>query len=152
MNVTSSVQPIPAVIGVVLRKQEVLLVRRANPPDAGRWGLPGGKIEAGETILEAAVREVHEETAISVSPRNIFTALEAFDHGLEGELRQHFVLIAVLCEWLQGEPVAGDDALDAQWVNLIELERQNLVMSFGVRSVVRRAEELTSAHTRQPSQ
>ncbi|MFX6119029.1 NUDIX domain-containing protein, partial [Acinetobacter baumannii] len=60
----ASERPIPATIAVVLRDDRVLLVRRANPPDAGRWGFPGGKIERGETIAEAAIRELMEETAV----------------------------------------------------------------------------------------
>ncbi|MEN7538812.1 NUDIX domain-containing protein, partial [Aurantiacibacter flavus] len=55
-------RPIAATIAVVLREGQVLLVRRANPPDAGRWGFPGGKIETGETIEQAAIRELYEET------------------------------------------------------------------------------------------
>jgi 8-oxo-dGTP diphosphatase len=133
-------RPIPAVIGVVLRQREVLLVRRANPPDAGQWGFPGGKIEAGERLMDAVAREVFEETAVIVEPLEVFTAVDAFDHGTAGELRQHFVLIAVLCKWLRAEPVAGDDALDARWVNLDTLAAQDIAMSFGVGEVARLAD------------
>ncbi|RAB21832.1 ADP-ribose pyrophosphatase, partial [Burkholderia multivorans] len=77
---------VPAVIGVVLRDRDVLLVRRANPPDAGRWGFPGGKIEAGEPIADAVVRELAEETAVEVEAVDVFTALDAFGRDDDGTL------------------------------------------------------------------
>ncbi len=145
-----TVRPVPAVIGVVLRERDVLMVRRANPPDAGCWGFPGGKIEAGETVTRATVREIAEETAIDVEALDVFTALDAFDHDANGGLRQHYVLVAVLCKWLRGMPVAGDDALEARWFDLAELDRDDLPMSAGVRDVARRAVEraATLAETR----
>ncbi|WP_163847722.1 NUDIX hydrolase [Pseudooceanicola aestuarii] len=106
--------PIPAVLGVVVYREAVLLVRRANPPDAGMWGFPGGKVEHGETLTAAALRELHEETGVSAAALDVFTALDAFD----SERDRHFILIAVLCRWVAGAPVAGDDALDAAWVPL----------------------------------
>lgn len=139
-----TVRPVPAVIGVVLRERDVLMVRRANPPDAGCWGFPGGKIESGETAARAVVREIAEEAAIGVEALDVFTALDAFDHDANGALRQHYVLVAVLCKWLCGTPVAGDDALDARWFDLAELDRDDLPMSAGVRDVARRAVERAS--------
>ncbi len=59
-----NLRPIVATIGVLFKDEKVLLVRRANPPDVGRWGFPGGKIEHGEAIKDAAVRELYEETSI----------------------------------------------------------------------------------------
>lgn len=138
----SRLRPIPATLSVVLRNGEVLLVRRANPPDAGRWGFPGGKIERGETILAAATRELMEETAVTAKARHAFTALDAFDYNDDGKLRQHFTLIAVLCDWEAGIPIAGDDALEAGWFSISDLEKLNLVMSFGVTDVVRMAEKI----------
>ncbi|MGS0892352.1 NUDIX hydrolase [Burkholderia stagnalis] len=140
------VRPVPAVIGIVLRERHVLLVRRANPPDAGCWGFPGGKIEAGETVADAAVREIAEETAVDVEALDVFTALDAFDRDAAGGLRHHYVLVAVLCKWLRGTPAAGDDALDARWFDLGELDRSDdLPMSAGVRDVARRAVERAGA-------
>lgn len=75
---TSSIRPVVAVIAVVVMDGRVLLVRRANPPDAGRWGFPGGKIEFGETIDQAAIRELAEETAITAEAMCIVTSVDAF--------------------------------------------------------------------------
>lgn len=73
--------PIPATIAVVFRGSDVLLVRRANPPDVGRWGFPGGKIERGETIMRAAERELFEETSVVGKARHVLTAVDAFDRS-----------------------------------------------------------------------
>ena len=133
---------IAATIAAVIRDGQVLLVRRANPPDAGLWGFPGGKIDVGETVEAAAVRELHEETAIHGEARHVFTAVDAFERDEHGHVRRHFILIAVLCRWLSGEPQAGDDALDARWFDLAGLENADLAMSFGVAEVARQAHAL----------
>ncbi|MFA5581293.1 MAG: NUDIX domain-containing protein, partial [Paracoccaceae bacterium] len=74
-------RPIAAVLAVVIRDGRALLVRRANTPDAGLWGFPGGKIEPGEPILVAAERELHEETGVQARARGVITALDAFEAG-----------------------------------------------------------------------
>lgn len=132
-------RPIPATIAAVVRDGHVLLVRRANPPDQGRWAFPGGKIEVGERIEDAAARELFEECGVRAQPLRVFDAVDVFDHDEAGALRRHYILIAVLCRWQAGEPVAGDDALDARWVPLAELDGQALATSFGVAAVARKA-------------
>ncbi|WP_272929517.1 NUDIX hydrolase [Rhodovulum sulfidophilum] len=132
-------RPTPAAIAVVIRAKQVLLVRRANPPDAGLWGFPGGKIDRGETLTEAALRELAEETGISADPLRVFTAVDAFDREASGALRRHFILIAILCRWTGGTPVAGDDALEARWVDLDTLADTGLALSLDVAEVAAQA-------------
>ncbi len=132
-------RPIAATIAIVIRAGTVLLVRRANPPDAGRWGFPGGKIERGETLHQAALRELKEETGVDATALRAFTAVDAFDHAADGSLRRHFILVAVLCEWVDGEPVAGDDALDARWFDLDRLSKTDLALSMDVVEVAAQA-------------
>jgi ADP-ribose pyrophosphatase YjhB (NUDIX family) len=132
-------RPIAATIAVVFHEGRILLVRRANPPDAGRWGFPGGKIEPGEPIEVAAVRELLEETGVRGRARQVFTAVDVFDRDGTGRLHRHFVLIAVLCEWVSGTPVAGDDALEARWFRLDALDDASLALSLDVAEVARRA-------------
>ena len=139
---SSKTPPIAATIAAVFHEDRILLVRRANPPDAGRWGFPGGKIEAGEPIEAAAVRELFEETGIRGQANRVFTAVDALDLDENGELRRHFVLIAVLCDWIAGEPVAGDDALDARWFRLEELDDAGLALSLDVAKVARLAADI----------
>lgn len=137
-------RPISATIAAVIRDNQVLLVRRANPPDAGRWGFPGGKIDHGETLFKAATRELAEETGVSAEPLRVFTAVDAFDHDATGNLCRHFILIAVLFRWKAGEPVAGDDALEARWVDLKALTDRNLALSLDVVEVADQAAALMS--------
>lgn len=127
--------PIAAAIAVLIRDGKVLLVRRANPPDAGKWGFPGGKIELGESIEDAALRELYEETGVRGQALGAFTALDMKDTGDDGTLRRHFVLIAVRCCWVSGEPQAADDVLEARWFKLAELDTVTAPMSFGVADV-----------------
>src|SRR3712207_218946 len=133
--------PIPAVIAVVIHEGRALLVRRANPPDAGLWGFPGGKIEAGETVKAAATRELLEETGIRGEAQEILTALDVLVHADDGVLRQHFILIAVRCRWLSGLPVAGDDALEAHWFPVSDLHPDRIAMSADVDAIARLAEQ-----------
>ena len=135
----SPARPIAATIAAVIRDGQVLLVRRANPPDAGRWAFPGGKIEQGETIPDAAIRELREETGVRAKALGVFTAVDDFDRDDGGTLRRHFILIAVLCRWVAGEPVAGDDARDARWFGLEELDAPDLALSLDVAEVARQA-------------
>lgn len=137
--------PVAAVLAVVIRDAEVLLVRRANPPDVGKWGFPGGKIESGELIRDAALRELSEETGVRAEACEAFTAVDALDHDAAGGLRRHFVLIAVRCRWLSGDPQAADDALEARWFRLSDLDDRVLVTSLGVAEVARRASALSAA-------
>jgi 8-oxo-dGTP diphosphatase len=134
-----SLSPIPAVIAVVIRDGHTLLVRRANLPDAGLWGFPGGKIEFGETVKDAAARELLEETAVRAEAREVLTTLDILVRDSSGDLQQHYILIAVLCRWIAGEPVAGDDALEANWFSIAALDPDLLPMSVDVDVIARRA-------------
>ncbi|MBI4003223.1 MAG: NUDIX hydrolase [Nitrospira defluvii] len=130
-----TVTPVAAAIGVVLRGGEVLLVRRANKPDAGKWGFPGGKIEPGEPLQAAAARGVAKETGLVVRPLHVFTAVDAFYRNASGQLVTHSVLIAVLCEWISGLPQAAGDALEAEWFPIESLESVDIARSVDVARV-----------------
>ncbi len=131
-------RPIPAVIAVVLKENRILLVRRANAPDAGRWGFPGGKIEIGETSQACAIRELKEETSVVAEALDVFTSVDSFDYNNDGCLQFHYVLVAVLCRWTRGDPVAADDALDAKWFSIDDLDGAGLALSLDVVGVARR--------------
>lgn len=121
---TAPPRAVAAVIAAIVRDGEVLLVRRGRPPAEGLWGLPGGKIEFGETVLAAAEREVFEETAVRAEAIRAFQVVDAFDRDEDGLVRHHHVLVAVACRWIAGEPVAGDDAAEAAWFRLDRLEME----------------------------
>lgn len=139
---SSTHHPIPATIAAVIHDGNVLLVRRRNPPDANHWGFPGGKIDFGETVESAALRELHEETGVLANVVETFTAVNVFDYDESGETKQHFVLIAVLCQWISGDPVAGDDALEARWMPIEGLKNQELALSLDVVEVAQMAAAL----------
>lgn len=117
-----TVRPTLAVLAVVARDGELLLVRRANPPDQGRWGFPGGRVEPGEGYLEAALRELAEETGIEADTPELITVLDFIEHDGEGALSHHFAMIAVACRWIAGKGIAADDALEARWFPLAQIE------------------------------
>jgi 8-oxo-dGTP diphosphatase len=129
MSQAAVVRPVAAVLAVTVRDQRVLLVRRANPPDQGKWGFPGGRVELGETVNAAALRELAEETGVTGEALDVLTVLDVIDRDDAGALRFHYVLIAVWCRWTRGEPVAADDALAAAWFTLAELRQPGLVTS-----------------------
>ncbi|WP_311948311.1 NUDIX hydrolase [Halomonas piscis] len=135
---SGAVRPVP-VISVVVKGESVLLVKRSKPPDAGRWGFPGGKIEPGETVHEAAVRELCEETGLSAAAERVLTALDVLDRDAGAVLKHHFVLIAVLCRDPEGSLVAASDALDARWFRLDEIENPALATSASVIDLAREA-------------
>jgi ADP-ribose pyrophosphatase YjhB (NUDIX family) len=132
-----AVRPVPAAIAVVVRGDEVLLVRRANPPDLGLWGFPGGKIDFGETVAAAATRELWEETGVRGEALRAFAAVDVFDRAADGALMRHFILNAVLCRWLSGDPVAADDALEARWFGVAALDPGRMAMSLSVDAIAR---------------
>lgn len=116
---TSSLSsPIPAVGVVCLRGDAVLLIRRGKPPKKGEWSLPGGRIEPGERAMDAALRELVEETGVTAR----ITALIDVVDGIFSEAGLHYVLIDYAAEWVSGEPVAGGDTLEARFVPLDQIE------------------------------
>ena len=135
-------RPTAATIAVLIREDRVLLVQRANPPDPGLWGFPGGRIEPGETMEACAIRELLEETGIKAEAVRVLTAVDAFDHDDNGRLRHHFILVAVQCRWIEGEPLASDDALDARWVAFDDLKGAGLALSRDVAEVALQARQL----------
>lgn len=126
---TSPNLPRLAALAVTLRGDEVLLVRRRNPPDAGLWGFPGGHVDAGETALAAAVRELHEETGVRATASHYLDNVDVIQRDENGALQFHFLLAAVLCDYVSGVAQAGDDALDARWWSVDLVLDRSLPMS-----------------------
>lgn len=105
--------PLAAVLALVARDGKVLLVRRNKSPD--KWGFPGGLIELGETVAEAALRELAEETGVIAEAGAVADVLSIIVRDDDGRVKNHYVLSAVMCLWIAGEPVAASDALEAGW-------------------------------------
>ena len=114
-------RPIVAVLAVVLRpmgqETRALIVQRAQQPNAGRWGFPGGVLELGETVAEGAMRELKEETGIVAEPAGWLNIHDAISRDDEGRVQFHYTLIAVRGVWQSGEGVAADDAAACAWAS-----------------------------------
>lgn len=115
--------PQVAVGAVVRRGSAVLLVQRAAPPNAGQWAIPGGKVQPGETLQQAAEREIREETGVIVKAGEPVFSFDVIEREDSGELRYHYVIVDLLADYVSGEPQAGDDAMDAAWVEPATLVR-----------------------------
>lgn len=119
-------RPILGVGAVIVRGEEVVVVKRAHEPHAGEWSLPGGVLEVGETLAEAVVREAHEETGLRVRPLEVVEVVERIFRDDEHRCRFHFVIVDYLCELIDGELRAGQDAAEARWMRERELEHMEL--------------------------
>ena len=114
-------RPIVAVLAVVLRGEQALIVQRAQQPNAGRWGFPGGVLELGETVAEGAMRELAEETGIVAKPAGILDVHDAITRDAEGRVQFHYLLIAVRGIWQSGEGEPADDAAACAWVTRADI-------------------------------
>jgi ADP-ribose pyrophosphatase YjhB (NUDIX family) len=129
------VLPIPGVAGLTLRGRKVLLVERGKAPHDGLWGLPGGVVEVGETLEEAVTREVLEETSVVVRPTEFLQVFNSINRE-EDKVRTHYILFEFLCEYVSGEVEPGDDAPDARWVSIDDLDSVN-IMGFTKEFIIR---------------
>ena len=114
--------PLVAVGAIVARDGRVLLVRRGQPPSEGMWAIPGGRVELGETLQEAAEREIKEETGLTIDARNPFHTFDVILRDEAGSVRFHYVIVDLLADYVSGTLHPGDDAREARWVTYGELE------------------------------
>ena len=117
--------PLVGVGAVIIEGPHVLLVRRAHPPIQGQWSIPGGVLEVGELVREAAVREAREETGLIVEPRDLLGVYDRILRNVvrngEQRVQYHYVLIDFLCRRVGGELLAADDAAEVRWFTREEL-------------------------------
>ncbi|MDR9435816.1 MAG: NUDIX hydrolase [Thiohalophilus sp.] len=135
--------PQVAVGAVVRRGTAVLLIQRGTEPNAGQWTIPGGKVHAGETLQQAAEREIREETGIHIRAGEPVFSFDVIDRDNKGELRYHYVIVDLLAEYLDGEPQADDDALDAAWIEPETLAR--LDVNATTRQLLARLEDVPAS-------
>ena len=149
--------PIPAVAGVIVRDGKILLVRRGVEPSKGKWSIPGGSVEWGETLVEALKREAFEETGLEIEVGELAGVYDLMiesdgatgrqgegptrssesavtDHsslirlrqGYGGQVTYHYVIVDYFAQAVGGSLTAGDDASDARWVPIADLDSYEL--------------------------
>lgn len=105
-------------IGIVLmRGDEVLLVKRGRAPALGQWSLPGGAQELGETAEACARRELLEETGLAAGPVHMVAHVDSIHHDAAGRVQYHYTILDFAAHYVAGEPVAGDDVSEVAWVH-----------------------------------
>ncbi|HEY7680741.1 MAG TPA: NUDIX hydrolase [Terriglobia bacterium] len=119
-------RPLVGVGGIVVARERVLLVRRAREPLRGKWSLPGGMVEVGETLAEAVRREIAEETGLTVRVGSIVKVLDRITRDEQKRVQFHYVLVDFLCRVEGGTLRAASDVSEARWVRREELAQYGL--------------------------
>ena len=114
-------RPFLAVSAAILRGGKVLIVRRARKPALGVYTLPGGVVEAGETLEDAIRREVREETTLEIEPVTLAGHREVIVRDAQGRTERHFVIMCFASRWLSGEPHLNEELDEARWIDPAEL-------------------------------
>jgi len=119
--------PLVGVGAVIIRDGQVLLIRRANEPGRGQWSIPGGVLELGETLAQAAIREVREECQVKIEIEDVLSACDLIQRDAQGRVRYHYVLIDLAARYVSGEPTAGTDALEIRWVKEADFDKLDII-------------------------
>jgi 8-oxo-dGTP diphosphatase len=114
-------RPFLAVSAAIVRDGKILVVRRARPPANGLYTLPGGVVEVGETLTDAVVREVREETSLAVEPVALAGFRETVVRDGSDRVQRHFVILCFAARWRAGEPVLNEELSEAHWLDPAEL-------------------------------
>lgn len=114
-------------VGVVVHKgDKVLLIKRGKEPNKGKWSLPGGAQDTGETVMEAASREVLEETGLYIKDTQIIDVVDSITKDDNGKVLYHYTLIEIGALWHDGEPKANSDAEEVMWAGVETLDNFDL--------------------------
>ena len=112
---TYPMRPYLAVSAAIFRDGRVLIVRRGRPPAHGLHTLPGGGVELGETLEQAVIREVREETGLAIAPLGLVGFREAIARDAAGRVERHFVILPFAARWIEGEIALNEELAEAQW-------------------------------------
>jgi 8-oxo-dGTP diphosphatase len=111
-------------VGLIVRKgDQVLIIQRGKEPSKGRWTIPGGAVELGETLREAGRREIAEECGIDVTVGEVAEVFERIVHDDERRVRYHYVIIDFLADYRSGEISPATDVDDVRWVSKDDLDK-----------------------------
>jgi 8-oxo-dGTP diphosphatase len=136
-------RPYLAVSAAIFRDGRVLIVRRARPPAHGLYTLPGGGVELGETLEEAVIREVREETTLRIEPVALAGYRQAIARDAERRIERHFVILPFAARWIAGEVTLNDELAEAHWLDPAALS--GLQTTEGLAQIVAAAGERIAA-------
>jgi 8-oxo-dGTP diphosphatase len=136
-------RPYLAVSAAIIRDGKVLIVRRARPPAYGVFTLPGGGVEVGETLHQAIIREVMEETALAIEPLGLAGYREAIARDAEGKVERHFLILPFAARFIGGEIALNEELAEARW--LVPSELDGLKTTEGLAEIVRAAYAIAGA-------
>lgn len=111
---------------IVVHQEKILLVQRGREPAKGQWAIPGGKVNAGESLADAIGREILEETGITIDVGELAWQFEFIERDESGEVKFHYVVLDFFGRYLSGEIIAGDDAAAVRWAGFDELDTLEL--------------------------
>jgi ADP-ribose pyrophosphatase YjhB (NUDIX family) len=114
--------PLVGVGAIIIEDSRVVLVKRGHPPLQDEWSIPGGVLEVGELVREAAVREAREETGLTVEPGELLGVYDRVLRDAEQRVQYHYVLIDFLCRRIAGDIAAASDAAEVRWFKREELQ------------------------------
>ncbi len=117
-------RPVIGVGAVIFRGNQVLMIQRGNEPGRGNWSIPGGHLEWGERAEDAARREVVEETGVICSIEGFVAHVDGMGPPEDGTPAYHYVLLDFWGEWQAGDPEPADDALQACWLSLDDIDKR----------------------------
>ncbi len=123
-------QPIVGVGAVMIRDGRILLERRKNDPGKGKWSIPGGIVELGESTEEAVIREVKEETGLDVENPELIDVVSNVTKDEKGQIKYHFVILDYSVKLKGGRSEAASDAEQVEWVLLENVEEYDLTKTF----------------------
>ena len=135
-------RPLVGVGAIIVENGRVVLIKRGQQPLMGDWSIPGGMLELGETVHEAASRETQEETGLTVEPGELLGVFDRVIADEKGRVRYHYVLIDFLCRRSAGEVLAAGDADEARWFTREEVAK--LPLAKDTAEVIRRGFERTT--------
>jgi len=119
-------KPLVGVGATVFRNDQVLLIRRGNPPLYGDWSLPGGRVKEGEDLKKALRREIREECSIDIEVGDLITEFEYIERDDDNRVKYHYVVFDFKAQYVRGKLVRASDALEVRWVPLEQLKEFDL--------------------------
>ena len=130
-------RPVLAASVAVFREGRILLAARGKPPSEGLFSLPGGMVEVGESLAEAALRELREEVGVEAKLIGLIAPVEFIERDEKGYIKHHVVIAAHAARWVSGEPQTGPEAKEIRWVT--ERDIADLPMTAGLAGILEQA-------------